>query len=290
MKVSGFTFIRNGSVLGYPYLESIRSVLPIVDEFIVNVGFSDDDTLERVRSIGDPKIRIVESAWNENMHDRGFVYAQQTMIAQFNCTGDWAFYIQGDEVVHEDDLPKIRAALELASQDERVEGLLFDYLHFFGATDTIAISPAWYRKEVRIIRNTIRTIFPSDAQFLLVLDRNRKGRYPRVMHSGAKIYHYGHVRPTTAMQEKMNQVSKYWNHAPPDFSRYSIDPQATRKFTGSHPRVAGEWIENNAEKSFTPNPDHTLTKREKRHRLTMWVENKFGLELSKKHYQIIRKK
>ena len=117
MKVSGFTFIRNGSVLGYPYLESIRSILPVVDEFIVNVGFSSDDTLEQIKSIGDPKIRVVESAWNENMHDRGFVYAQQTMIAQFNCTGDWAFYIQGDEVVHEDDLPKIRAAIEQADKD-----------------------------------------------------------------------------------------------------------------------------------------------------------------------------
>ena len=73
MKVSGFTFIRNGSVLGYPYLESIRSILPVVDEFIVNVGFSSDDTLEQIKSIGDPKIRVVESAWNENMHDRGFV-------------------------------------------------------------------------------------------------------------------------------------------------------------------------------------------------------------------------
>ena len=288
MKVSGFTFIRNGSVLGYPYLESIRSILPVVDEFIVNVGFSNDDTLEQIKSIGDPKIRIVESAWNENMQDRGFVYAQQTMIAQFNCTGDWAFYIQGDEVVHEDDLPKIRAAIEQADKDDSIEGLLFDYVHFFGGTDTIAISPAWYRKEVRIIRNTIRTIFPSDAQFLLVLDKNRKGRYPKVMHSNARIYHYGHVRPTAAMQEKMNQVSKYWNHAPPDFSKYSIDPKAIAKFSGTHPSIVNEWMDKFAEKSFTPSEDHVLTKREKRHRLTMWVEKKFGVELSKKHYKLIK--
>ena len=288
MKVSGFTFIRNGSVLGYPYLESIRSILPIVDEFVVNVGFSSDDTLEQIRSIGDPKIRIVESAWNENMRDRGFVYAQQTMIAQFNCTSDWAFYIQGDEVVHEDDLPKIRAAIDKADTDERIEGLLFDYIHFFGGTDTIAISPAWYRKEVRIIRNNIRTIFPSDAQFFLVLGKNRKGRYPRVIHSNARIFHYGHVRPTTAMQEKMNQVSKYWNHAPPDFSKYSIDPEAIAKFTGSHPALVNDWIEKYAEKTFSPPKDHILTQREKRHRLTMWIEKKFGTELSKKHYKLVK--
>lgn len=288
MKISGFTFIRNGSALGYPYLESIKSILPIVDEFIVNVGYSKDDTLEQVRSIGDPKIRIVESAWNENMSDRGFVFAQQTMIAQYNCTGDWAFYIQGDEVVHEEDLPKIRSAIEKAHTDPRVEGLIFDYLHFFGGTDTIAISPAWYRKEVRIIRNTIRTIFPSDAQFLLVLDKNRKGRYPKVMHSNARIFHYGHVRPTNAMQEKMNQVSKYWNHAPPDFTKYNIDPKAINNFSGSHPNIVQKWINSFAESNFTPSTDYNLTTRDKRHRLAMRIENFLNIELGKKHYKLLK--
>ena len=123
------------------------------------------------------------------MQYKGFVYAQQTMIAQYNCTGDWAFYLQGDEVVHEEDLPKIRSALEKAYRDDRVEALIFDYLHFFGGVDTIAISPAWYRKEVRVIRNTIRSIQPSDAQFFVVLDTNKKARYPRAIHSGGRIFH-----------------------------------------------------------------------------------------------------
>ena len=32
MRVSGFTFIRNGTMLGYPFVESIRSALPLCDE------------------------------------------------------------------------------------------------------------------------------------------------------------------------------------------------------------------------------------------------------------------
>ena len=108
MKISAFTFIKNGQLLGYPFVESIKSILPIVDEFVVNVGASEDDTLQFIKDIDDPKIRIIESLWNENMQDRGYVYGQQKMIAQFNCTGDWAFYLEGDEVVHEDDLQKIR--------------------------------------------------------------------------------------------------------------------------------------------------------------------------------------
>ena len=112
MKISGFTFIRNGTLLGYPFIQSILSALPICDEFIVAVGDSEDDTLERIKAIGSEKIRIISTQWNEKMQDRGFVYAQQKMIAQYNCNGDWAFYLEGDEILHEDDLPKIRAAME----------------------------------------------------------------------------------------------------------------------------------------------------------------------------------
>ena len=84
MKVSGFTFIKNAEMLGYPFLESIQSVLPIVDEFVIAVGKSDDNTLEIIKSINDDKIRIIETQWNESMQDRGYVYAQQKMTAQFS--------------------------------------------------------------------------------------------------------------------------------------------------------------------------------------------------------------
>ena len=130
MKISGFTFIKNGQILGYPFIESIQSILPIVDEFIINVGESEDHTLEMINSIKNKKIRIIESKWNDNMRDRGYVYGQQKMISQFNCTGDWAFYIEGDEVYHEDDLFKIKQSMQRYLNDENVEALIFDFYHF----------------------------------------------------------------------------------------------------------------------------------------------------------------
>ena len=111
MKVSAFTFIKNGQILGYPFLQSIQSVLPIVDEFVINVGESEDDTLMFIESISNPKIRIIKSKWNDSMQDRGYVYGQQKMISQFNCTGDWAFYIEGDEIYHESDLDQIKSSM-----------------------------------------------------------------------------------------------------------------------------------------------------------------------------------
>ena len=151
MKVSGFTFVRNVVKYDYPVVESIRSVLPVVDEFIVNVGRCDDGTLELIRSIGDPKIKIVESVWDETLRKDGLIYAQQTNIALAHCIGDWAFYIQADEVVHEDDLPAIQEAMRRHLGNHDVKGLLFRYLHFI--VDYWSTNPWFYHKAVRIIRN-----------------------------------------------------------------------------------------------------------------------------------------
>ena len=136
MKISGFTFIKNGEILGYPFIQSINSVLFICDEFIVNVGNSEDDTLEKVKSINNPKIKIIQNNWNDNMRNAGFVYGQQKMIAQYNCTGDWAFYVESDEVYHEKDLPKIKQAMQTHLADDNVEALVMDYYHFYGNINT----------------------------------------------------------------------------------------------------------------------------------------------------------
>lgn len=286
MKISGFTFIRNGTLLGYPYLESIRSALPICDEFIVAVGESNDDTLERIRALGSNKIRILECQWNEKMQDRGYVYAQQKMIAQFNCSGDWAFYLEGDEVLHEDDLATIRSSMERHLKDTRIEALVFDYHHFFGSPDWRAISPGWYRRAPRIIRNTIRSWAP-DGLFWVVMDKNKRGRYPNAALVGAPIYHYGHVRSVTAMREKNQQVGKYWGHDHPLFNGYQIDPQALAPFTGSHPAIVRTWLAAEAEATFKPDPKYQPTGKELKHQRMMTLERIFGLELSKKHYRLM---
>ena len=287
MKVSGFTFIRNGTLLGYPYIESIRSVLPLCDEFIVAVGAGDDDTLERIKAIDSNKIMIVETHWNESMQDRGFVYAQQKMIAHYNCSGDWAFYLEGDEVLHEDDLPTIRASMERHLNDPRIEALVFDYKHFFGSPEWLAISPGWYRRAPRIIRNTIRSWSP-DGLFFVVMDQNKRGRYPRAALAGAPIYHYGHVRSVKAMREKVQRVGRYWGEDHPLFNGYQIDRRTIAHFAGTHPKIIGDWLMNEAETSLNLDSDYQPTKRELKHRGLMVLEKLLGCELSKKHYSLIK--
>lgn len=74
MKVCGFSFVRNGVKFDYPFVEAIRSILPLCDEIIVAVGKSDDNTLEMVRCI-DKKITVVETEWDENIQQGGKVFA-----------------------------------------------------------------------------------------------------------------------------------------------------------------------------------------------------------------------
>jgi glycosyltransferase involved in cell wall biosynthesis len=288
MKISCFTFIRNGTLLGYPFIESICSALPICDEFIIAVGDSDDDTLARIQAINSDKIIIIKTYWNEGMQDRGFVYAQQKMIAQYNCTGDWAFYIEGDEILHEEDLIKIKAAMEYHLNNDKVEALVFNYHHFFGSPEWLAISPAWYRHECRIIRNTIRSWAP-DGLYWVVMDKNRKGRHPNAALINATIYHYGHVRSIKSMREKNQRVGKYWGGNHPLFNGYQIDPQGLIKFTGTHPQIVRKWLEKEAEKNYIPTNNYLPNKREEKHRLVMKLERFLNIELSRKHYKLISK-
>ncbi len=290
MKVSGFTFLRNGQKLGYPFVPSIRSILPLVDEFVIALGPCDDDTEKMVHEIGDPKIRIIPTTWNERMRGDysvgGFVYGQQKSIALFNCTGDWAFYLEADEVLHENDLPKIRAAMEKHLHNERVEALAFDYLHFYGNQNTIAWSPGWYRSEVRIIRNTIPA-WSSEALFFNVLDGHKKSRYPRAAHTGATIYHYGWVRSEAQMDLKLAGVQKYWDDSKPKAMDYSqVDAAVLKLFNGAHPKAVQDWLPG-AEGIFQADPKHQLTSREKKHRRMMWLEKHLGFRFDKKHYHLV---
>ena len=290
MKVSGFTFLRNGVKLGYPFAESIRSILPLVDEFVIALGPSDDGTEERIRAIADPKIRIIPTTWNERIQPdysiRGFVYGQQKSIALFNCTGDWAFYLEGDELVHEDDLPKIRAAMERHLDNLRVEALIFDYLHFYGNANTYAWSPRWYRTAPRVLRNTIPAWGPKGL-FFVVLTGNMNGRYPRAAHADGRIFHYGYVRTEDQMNLKKQSVGKYWHAKTGTIDYAAVDAATLRPFTGAHPQAIQSWLPP-AEGLFAADPQHQLTPRERKHRWMMKLENWFGLELSKKHYTLVR--
>ena len=254
MKISGFTFCRNIVRYDYPIIESIRSILPIVDEFIVNVGRCDDGTLELVQTIGDPKIRIIESVWDGTLQTGGLIYSQQTNIALAACTGDWAFYLQADEVIHEDDLPHILQAMRDNLGKAEVSGLLFRYLHFMG--DYWSVNPWHYHRAVRVIRNNGELESCGDA---VGFSRRADGIYLQngpshwLASSNSRVFHYGYVKNQQAMLAKgQEQLRVYYGDQPSEaqtkiLTQEGLDLESyllLKDFRGTHPKVMRSRVEN----------------------------------------------
>lgn len=230
MKLSGFTFVRNGILFDYPFLESIHSILPICDEFVIAVGESTDGTLTAVKHLQNPKIKIIETKWDDSLREGGRVLADQTNIALDNVSGDWAFYLQADEVVHERDLPAIHRALETHHNNFDVEGLLFSFKHFYGAYSYVGTSRRWYRREIRILRTGIGARSWGDAQGFRI-----RGRKIRVKLVDASIYHYGWVKAPTTQQKKQKTFNRYWHTD--DWMRQNIKEGEHYDYTGGGPLV-----------------------------------------------------
>ena len=291
MKVTGFTFIRNAVKFDYPVTEAIRSVLPLCDDFVVAVGNSDDDTEELIQSVDKQKIKIIKTVWDDSpeMKRGGKVFASETNKA-FQAVpddSDWAFYIQGDEVVHEKYLDAIRAAMEKWKDDLRVDGLLFKYLHFYGSYDYVGISQRWYRNEIRVIRNNKSIYSYRDAQGFRKDDNIKLNVKP----VDAFVYHYGWVRKPEVMMSKIKNASTYYEDikwiqevgkGQQSFDYSSID--ALKLFNGTHPAVMEEHIKR---KNWNFEHDISFNKLPLKYKGKIFLRKYLGINTFYENFRII---
>lgn len=318
MKISGFTMVRNGTKLYFPVKQSIQSILPLVDEFVVALGKGDEDdrTREEILSIGSDKIRIIDTVWDRESFPYSTEFARQTDIAKNECTGDWLFYLQSDEVVHEKYLPVIRAACEKYLKEGKVEGLLFKYKHFWGDYDHYMNSHGWYPYEIRIIRNKPQIHSWKDAQsFRKIYDfsgawqdysRRNGTEKLKVALIEAEIFHYGWVRPPHLMSSKKKIHDTLHHGEEKAESRSKLLPGEfdygplhwCPVFQDSHPVVMKEWIarfdwKDKLQYSGKPNSGRERYKHEKTgNRILTFIEQKIlgGRHLgSFKNYRIVKK-
>lgn len=237
MKISGFTFIRNGVTLGYPFVPSIRSLLPLCDEIIVNVPRSTDATLAQVKAIGDPKIRIIESAWDEKEKLGDPIMRRHTDLALAECTGDWCVYIQGDEVLHEDSIPAMRDCMARELNNPKVQALLVNYTHFYGSFWTEVYSLGWYYQEVRVVRRDPKIRASGGAQGFRTTDNQKLW----VKNSGARYFHYGHALEPGQARVKVSSLADLYGSSVRVQSilrrpaGFYDDDQKVKQFTGTHP-------------------------------------------------------
>lgn len=290
MKVSGFTIVRNAIKYDYPIIEAITSILPICDEVIVAVGKSEDDTLELIRSIQSPKIKIIETIWNDALREGGRVLADETnkAFAAIAPDSDWAFYIQGDEVIHEGFLPVVKAAMQKYKDEKQVDGLLFNYKHFYGSYDYIGDARMWYRKEIRVVRNDKNISSYKDAQGF-----RKNNEKLKVKAIDAWMYHYGWVKPPQAQMAKQQTFNKLWHtdewvkkHVPQveEFDYSTID--SLQHFKGEHPKVMQDRINQmNWKFTFDPTTENKLSTKLK---VLMFIEKSTGWRIGEyKNYKLI---
>ena len=247
MKVTGFSFIRNAVNNDYPVVQAILSILPVCDEFVIAVGDCTDNTLELIEGIASPKIKIIHTVWDESIREGGRTFAQETdkAYAAISKDTDWAFYIQGDECVHENYLPVIKKAMEENLNNENVEGLLFKYLHFYGSYDFIASSRRWYRNEVRVLKFDPGVHSYRDAQGF-----RKNGRKIKVKPIDAYIYHYGWVQPPSGLGNKVRNFNKFYHedswieeNLPENIEFDYGNADRLIRFEGTHPQVMQKRIE-----------------------------------------------
>ncbi len=292
MKVSGFSFIKNALIYDFPIVEAITSILPLCDEFIVAVGESEDGTRDLIAGIDPAKIRILDTRWDESLREGGRVLAEETDKAfrQVSGDSDWAFYIQGDEVIHEKYLDVIYQAMLDSKDDAGIDGLLLKYLHFYGSYDYVGASSRWYKNEIRVIRNDKSIYSYRDAQGF------RKGNNEklRVRPVDAYMYHYGWVKEPETMQSKLENNSKYWHddqwiddHIRVEGNSYAYESHISelKPFTEDHPKVMQKRI---GARNWKFDYDISHNRKTLKDTAKHFLYKTFGLDFSYKNYIIAK--
>ena len=290
MNIVGFSFIKNAIKYDFPVVESIKSVLPLCDKFYVAVGKSDDDTLNLIRSIDEKKIEIIETEWDETHREGGHVLAQETdkAYSAIPANTDWAIYIQGDELFHEKDYKTIRSALESHQNNPKIEGLLLNYLHFYGSYNYVAESYVWYPKEIRILKYNPSIYSYKDAQGF----RKESNEKLNVVQIDATVYHYGHVRPPKVMQEKFQNSSKFYHDDswiqktyPGDSFNYMNHVAELKRFAGEHPKLIQPRI---SRLNWEFDYDISMNNPSFKKRVKSFLKKYLGIDLGYKNYVLIK--
>ncbi|MFT4061011.1 MAG: glycosyltransferase family 2 protein [Edaphocola sp.] len=254
MTIGGFTYVRNGFKYGYPFIPSIKSLLPLVDELIVVVGDSEDGTREAIVALNNDKIKIIDTVWDDELRQNGKIFATQSNIGLDAVKGSWAFHLQVDEVLHEQDYPIIKKAIAQAGERKEAEGLLFPFLHFWGDFEHVRNTRKTHPYEIRAFKNTGNVRSYKDSQGFRkysstqAYETNEAGEKLKVLKVDAPVYHYSYTRHPSLMKQKANYFNRFWHDD--QWLRQHLDEQSfdfndvdkLEPFSGKHPAVMNDVI------------------------------------------------
>ena len=297
--ISGFTFVRNGFKYGYPFIPSIRSLLPVVDELIIVVGDSTDGTREAIVGLNDPKIKIIDTIWDEEIREGGSIFAHQSNLGLAQISGQWAVHLQVDEVLHEKDQEKLKQLIYTADKDPQTEGLLFPFYHFWGDFRHIRNTRKTHPFEIRAFRNTGHIKSYKDSQGFRryssdeAYQQGEAGEKLNVIKSGIPVYHYSYSRNPALMKRKADYFNRFWHNDE------WVRNQATERsfdfnevdhldlFEEPHPAYMNEVI---AAQDWAFEYDSSKSNMSTKDRLMFWLNKLTGKRLFEfENYKLIRK-
>ena len=298
MKIAGFSYVRNGFDYGVPFIEAIQSALPICDEFIIAVGDSTDGTREAIVNLNSNKIKIIDTIWDSNLKTGGQIFAQQTNIALDQITGDWAFHIQADEVIHENQIANIKKAIEKYDGDHKVDGFILPFIHFWGGYNYYRNTRRVHNFEVRVFRNNLGVRSYRDSQGFRKYksvegyqNGTDKGAKLSVKLVEATVYHYNGVRPPVSFRKKAQMFGEQYHDkeavekqlAKTNYDWHNVDRVVL--FTGTHPCYMQEKVNHqNWDYTF----DKSKAKWKLKDRFIQPIEDIIGFKIGEyKNYNLI---
>ncbi len=287
MKVAGFTIVKNAEKYNYQVWESISSVLPLVDYFLVVIGDSEDTTEEIVKSIKSNKIEIQHSVWDMSLKNGHFLSAETNKaFDRIADDYDWCIYVQADEVLHEDDYPEIRESMLKYKDNKEVQGLIFNWKHFWGNYKYISEGRCFYRRDIRIIKNNKNIRSWNDAQGFRIKDGSKLTGVPLK----ASIYHYGWVRHPKYMRTKVQNSlwnRSMWKDTEEEMFNYNEEYTGVKLYKGTHPKLMQERI---AKHNWEVNINPKKRKYKLKERFLMWLERNTGHRLfENQHFHVYGK-
>ena len=297
MTIDGFTYVRNGIKMGYPFIASINSILPLVDRIFVVVGDSDDGTREAVTNIDNDKIIIIDSVWDDEKRKNGTVFKEQSNIGLEQVDADWAFHIQADEVFLESDIENIRKYLDIANSRNDVDGLLFPFYHFWGDYAHIWNTRRSHPFEIRAFKNNGKIQSFRDSQGFRIFESedDEIGKKLRVINTGVRVFHYSYTRHPKLMRVKQNYFIRFWrsdawlkkhnnNNNNVEFDYNNIDH--LEEYTGEHPNSMTEIIKN---KDWNFVYDSSKSNMSLKEKILNFIRRKTGIYLfENKNYILVK--
>lgn len=212
MKISLYTFVRNGLRQDYHVVHMLKHHLDFADEIIVHEGHSTDGTFEAISNIH-PKIQIFRSDWDRHT---GMAFSNRFKDdARLRCTGDWCVMLDADEFIPEWEFGPLRKTLE--ATDRSLLGM--SLLNFYGNYRVYNAFPEKFRMPA--LKMNIHRNLPDIEMHGGDASSVRRRDVPFSMSTEdvvCQLHHFGTVRHAARLREQWrNMRGRLYNAPEPRF-------------------------------------------------------------------------